>query len=158
MRTVIMISILMTTPVLVLAQQSYDCTTLSIEDVDKTKLTKQELLALEEQSLFASVEGYSACMGQAQAEAANAVGAGARQGASEPGGEASSANSEEGKALSSESETQKSSPSGGAENQVIAPKDNDSIVCKILYEEIGNETDDLKKAGLRKQYKDYSCG
>lgn len=41
---------------------------------------------------------------------------------------------------------------------IIAPKDNDKIICKLLFQEISKTTDPDMLAGLTQQYKNYQCG
>lgn len=46
---------------------------------------------------------------------------------------------------------------GGKKNEIIAPKDNDQILCVSLYDAIQSETDAEQKESLIQQYKDYGC-
>ena len=46
----------------------------------------------------------------------------------------------------------------GAENKLVKPKDNDSIICKFIYEEINNEKDPKSKTDLVIEYNKYNCG
>ena len=41
---------------------------------------------------------------------------------------------------------------------VVKPKDNDAIICQMLYDAIASEQDPVTLEGLKGQYKDYKCG
>ena len=158
-------------------KSAYDCTRVEIAEVDPNKLTEDEQIALLEESLFSSIDKYSSCMEQVQSQMA-ASGGGGSNGSGSGGGSTSSGSGTGEAASESNTDSQQATqPSdaeasntnatvdntlktgdSGAKNQVIAPKDNDSIVCGMLYEEISKETDESVKAGLVKQYKSYDCG
>jgi len=143
-------------------QSAYDCTSVRIDHIDKNKLTREERIALMDQALFASVEGYSTCMEKAQSAATESIGSGGGQDDAESGGETESEDQESGytaedAALATESSRQEDFSTNGAEDQDVAPKDNDRALCKILYNEISNESNSKKKADLRQAYADYNC-
>ena len=151
-------------------QSAYDCTMVNTDDVDASQLTIIERIALEELAFFASIEGYSSCMGQVQAQAAKEIGAGAGGGSGSGAGESEGENGADGDEAASDglaADTHKAMASrpprgdsrrNGAKDKVLAPKDNDSIVCQILHEEINNENNRQKKADLQKEYRKYNCG
>ncbi|WP_440056723.1 hypothetical protein ACSLBF_17735 (plasmid) [Pseudoalteromonas sp. T1lg65] len=161
---------------------AYDCTAVELDAVDASKLTKEEQIALLEESLFNSVDKYSTCMEKVQKKmsastakgsGANGGGAGANGASGSNGGSGasagtgasesaatssgSSANSENTNTSNSETNSNRSG-SSGAENKIVAPKDNDSVVCGMIYEEIGKESDPVAKEKLKEQYKQYNCG
>jgi len=41
---------------------------------------------------------------------------------------------------------------------VVPPKNNDAIICSMLFEAINSETNNVTKADLIIQYEDYECG
>jgi hypothetical protein len=45
----------------------------------------------------------------------------------------------------------------GAKNQEIAPKDNDSAVCRLLKDELKIEADPKKQNELKEIYSNYDC-
>lgn len=46
----------------------------------------------------------------------------------------------------------------GAKDKLIPPKDNDNIVCALLWDEISSSTDAAEKQGLIEEYEDLQCG
>lgn len=65
--------------------------------------------------------------------------------------------SEQSGAAEGAAKTGKISGHGGAKSQTVTAKDNDSVVCNILAEEIQNEKDAKGKADLSAQYQKYGC-
>ncbi|WP_139119074.1 hypothetical protein [Pseudoalteromonas sp. BMB] len=153
---------------------AYDCTAVELEAVDASTLTTEEQIALLEQSLFNSVDKYSTCMEKVQKKmsaTSAAKGSGANSGAGAnttsgtngdsiaSAGTGVSENTAASSGSSANSETNSNrSGSSGAENQVVAPKDNDSVVCTMIYEEISKESDPKAKEKMKEQYKQYNCG
>lgn len=147
---------------------SADCTDTAIQDHDTTLLTREEQIILMEQSLFASVNQHDSCMEAMQAQAANEMasgGGGGASGGSEgegmDGDAFDSEASEAAEPMESETTTEDMTEiagASGAEDEIIPPKDNDQIVCSIIFEEMTNEKDSAKKTGLQKEYQKYSCG
>jgi hypothetical protein len=149
---------------------SADCTDTAIQDHDSTLLTREEKIVLMEQSLFASVNQHDSCMEAMQAQAANEMASGGGAGGGASGGSDGegmdgdafeSEASDAAEPMESETETEDMTEiagTSGAEDEIIPPKDNDQIVCSIIYEEMTNEQDSAKKAGLQKEYQKYSCG
>jgi len=147
---------------------SADCTDTAIQDHDTTLLTREEQIILMEQSLFASVNQHDSCMEAMQAQAANEMasgGGGGTSGGSEgegmDGDAFDSEASEAAEPMESETTTEDMTEiagASGAKDEIIPPRDNDQIVCSIIYEEMTNEQDSAKKAGLQKEYQKYSCG
>lgn len=141
---------------------AYDCTTVQLEEVDPSQLTEAERVAMLEDSLFSSVDEYSTCMDQVQTEMVEQTASGNGGGAANT--EINSNSEEDGEvmeAVVNEEEivedTERSEPRG-SKNKLIKPKDNDSIVCRMLYEEIAKESDEKTKASLIEQYNSYNCG
>ncbi|WP_395339706.1 hypothetical protein PN836_015145 [Ningiella sp. W23] len=162
---------------------AYECTQVSLDEIDEALLTREERLALLDQSLSDSIDSYSTCVSAVQSDMA---GGGSGSGSKGAGGDAGSASNagtsgtESGSSTSNESLTNPESESQDAtqssrsqsgsvavstnssstsrvQRGVVAPKDNDSIICKLLYDEISNAQGE-QKAGLEKQYKEYQCG
>jgi hypothetical protein len=50
------------------------------------------------------------------------------------------------------------SPSSKTPRGIIAPKDNDKIICKLLFQEITKTQDADMLKGLKEQYQNYQCG
>ncbi|VAX08074.1 hypothetical protein MNBD_GAMMA26-1720 [hydrothermal vent metagenome] len=159
-----------------LPKSSYDCTRLAINNVDELELTRQEKLDMLEGAFFDSIDRYSECMDRVQADMAKSSGSGngAANGSSTGSGinesSSSGTSSHNDQQNTNEASTQNVNQSPqpkpihpgdtlprGAPDQVIAPKDNDSIICKILYDEIANESDQAIKSGLIKQHDQYDC-
>lgn len=159
------------------AQQStkissaYECTQVSLENTDSDLLTREERLALLDQSLSDSINSYTSCIDTVQ-DAMSGGGTGGGQGGGAGSGGVSAGGQSEGQSQanqSSEAESSQQSQAGTepaapansqqnpAEQGVIAPKDNDSIICKLLFDEI-QKSSGVSRAGLEKQYKEYMCG
>jgi len=150
-------------------------------DSDNKKLSKQERLKLLNSTFIDSIDAYSRCISASQKQSAQ-QGSGAGGTAREAGsGQVESSSQENANSeASSESEnqalieqtltpinqntnqTQMSSSNKklnkGAKNKLVAPKDNDLIVCQIIWDEINQETNEQTKTELTKQYRDYQCG
>lgn len=150
----------------------YGCTDVALDYNDDATLTKQEKLALMSSALIRSIDAYSSCVAAIQKE--NAAGGG------KSGGTTGSSETKEGSAALTTSaentqqnaedeasqidseekeqsieQTEQTTPP--APRQVSKPKDNDSIICKLLWEEIQTTTEE-KRAGFEKQYQQYNCG
>ncbi|WP_105200428.1 MULTISPECIES: hypothetical protein [unclassified Pseudoalteromonas] len=152
-------------------QTAYDCTAVEIDEIDPATLTKQERIKLMENALLDSVNKYSTCLDKVQQQMASdqAQASASAQGQEQQDAQAQSQSqgtsteqmtqelplSTQDPALTKEQEKMKSG--GGRAQQVVKPKDNDSIICTMLYEEITKETNDATKQALIKQYEDYNC-
>lgn len=160
---------------------AYECTQVALEDIDSGLLTRQERIALLDNSLSESIDSYSTCVSSA---AQNMSGGGSGQGseALDNGqGGAQSANSQqisdelemEGGQQSEASQEQSNLPeempetaqvpikgtgSTSAPRGIIPPKDNDKIICKLLFQEIKKTQDPDMIKGLTQQYSNYKCG
>lgn len=156
---------------------AYECTQVALDDVNQALLTKEERIALLDDSLYASIDSYSTCV---SAVAQNKSGGGAGQGASDAGsGQTALAESGGGSAGSLQEEANAAGTNGNDEippmqnrigasisgkssttsvRGIIAPKDNDRIICKLLYQEITKTQDPDMLKGLRQQYNNYACG
>ncbi|MBS3799278.1 hypothetical protein [Pseudoalteromonas sp. BDTF-M6] len=152
-------------------QTAYDCSAVEIDEIDPATLTKQERIKLMENALLDSVNKYSTCLDKVQ-----------QQMASEQGQASASAQGQEQQDMQAQAQSQgtstkqitqdlplstqdpaatkeqeKMKSGGGRAQQVVKPKDNDSIICTMLYEEISKETNEATKKALIKQYEDYNC-
>lgn len=158
--------------------QVYDCTGVKLEEIDPNSLTKAEQLALLDGALLDSVDRYSSCINQVQNEMASGGSGGSN------GGDGQSGNTGSGTESLAESIAQEandatevpSEPKTDSDDKakqvdvaqhqgqnkinagVVKPKDNDAIICQILYDAIATEQDTATKDGLKAQYKDYKCG
>ncbi|MFY8275511.1 hypothetical protein AAEU32_15415 [Pseudoalteromonas sp. SSDWG2] len=149
---------------------AHDCTGVEIAEIDPESLTKEERILLMENALLDSVNRYSTCLQKVQTEMAQSQSQSAGQDVSEAQ-DASNTPAENNSLTAqrpanethstmdnaSSSEKEKREIGAGREQQVVAPKDNDSIICTMLYEEIQRETNDATRDALIKQYKDYNC-
>ena len=167
------------------AQQSitsaYECTQVAIEDIDSGLLTKQERIALLDNSLSESIDSYSSCVssaaqimtggGSGQGSEALESGQGGAQSANDQqlvddleieGGQAGESSQELSKLPKEIPETSqvpiKGTGSTSAPRGIIAPKDNDKIICKLLFQEIKKTQDPDMIKGLTQQYSNYKCG
>jgi hypothetical protein len=52
----------------------------------------------------------------------------------------------------------KGTGSTSAPRGIIPPKDNDKIICKLLFQEINKTQDPDMIKGLTQQYSNYKCG
>jgi hypothetical protein len=148
----------------------YDCTDIDLAKVDDLLLTKEERIAKMDGSLQTSLDAYSECIKSAQQ--AMSASSGSSGGASGGGANGTEDKSGEGSAQdgteqqdaqqNKEKQEQEASPRsiGGRNTRVqrenVDPKDNDSIICQLLWEEIQTATDDKRK-GFEQQYKEYKC-
>lgn len=167
------------------AQQSvtsaYECTQVAIEDIDSGLLTKQERIALLDNSLSESIDSYSSCVSTATQSMS---GGGSGQDSGALGSGESGAQSANNQQIADELEMeggQQSEPlpdpsdlpeampetsqvpikgtgSTSAPRGIIPPKDNDKIICKLLFQEITKAQDPAMIKGLTQQYSNYKCG
>lgn len=167
------------------AQQSntsaYECTQVALEDIDSGLLTKQERIALLDNSLSESIDSYSSCVSSA---AQNMSGGGSGQGSEaldnvqdgsqsankqQIGDELEMEGGQQSKASQEQSSTQEKMPettqipikgtgSTSAPRGIIPPKDNDKIICKLLFQEIQKTQNPDMIKGLTQQYSNYKCG
>jgi hypothetical protein len=157
------------TPKLVTKVSSaYECTQVTLDDANSELLTKEERLALLDQSLSDSINSYTSCVNTVQ-DAMSGGGSGSGQGGTSGSGSASASGQQSQTNESSGSESPQQSQAGSeptetsntqqnpVERGVVAPKDNDSIICKLLFDEI-QKSSGASRTGLEKQYKDYMCG
>lgn len=150
---------------------AYECTQVSLDDVDESLLTREERIARMDIALSDSIDSYTSCVNTVQNEMSGG-GSGAGSGSGAESSEGSDQQHGQGDATEQSNPVQQSngSPQAGSEptrtqNQtttnaprgVIAPKDNDSIICKLLFDEM-QKTNGASLAGLEKQYRDYQCG
>lgn len=153
-----------------LPDTAYDCSRVQIQELAESEMTQEERVARLENNLVESVDEYTRCMEQVQQEMSQSGGQGSDGGIGGMLGNASSEGEDNQQSAASSSDPQteqetnlspenttRRTGGGGADNQIIKGKDNDSIVCQILRDEIKNEQDSAKKADLTKQYKDYNC-
>jgi hypothetical protein len=158
---------------------SHECTQVTLDDIDESLLTKEEKLARLDVSLSDSIDSYTTCVNTVQQQMSgggsggNSGGGGGtgEQGVqSASGGVQSAAGNEQsqekkqigqqqsgGSQAGSSAVKQSQNTTTNVKRGVLAPKDNDSIICKLLYEEIQKANAD-SLAGLEKQYQDYKCG
>lgn len=163
------------------ATSAYECTQVALDDIDSALLTKQERIALLDDSLTESIDSYSSCVSSAaQSMSGGGSGQGSSAGESGQGG-AQSANGQQNSddlenaddSQSSEQEdltdlsqempesTQvpiKGNGTTSAPRGIIPPKDNDKIICKLLFQEITKTQDPDMLKGLKQQYTNYKCG
>ncbi len=152
---------------------AYDCTGVEIAEVDPAMLTKAEQIKLMENALLDSVNRYSTCLDKVQKGMTQSQSQGASSGGDNAqNAQQSDANANQQTASSTEqnsqtplstmdeqvtTDTEKNKAGGGREQQIVKPKDNDSIICTMLYEEIQKETNETTREALVQQYKDYKC-
>lgn len=154
---------------------AYECTQVALEDIDPALLTKQERIALLDGSLQESIDSYSTCVSSVQQNMGNGEGIGGNGNEGNEGainginngadgnaptnatneGNQGTPNSEATELLELEKQPSKITP---AAREVIAPKDNDKIICKLLFQEIQKVEDPDMLAGLKEQYSNYKCG
>jgi hypothetical protein len=157
---------------------AYECTQVSLEDVDSALLTKQERIALLDDSLTDSIDSYSSCVSSA---AQNMSGGGSGQGAGggQSGSEEANAqqNLDDLENIEGTQSSQQKDPidlpqeipetaqiptkgigSNPATRGIIPPKNNDKIICKLLFQEITKTQDPDMLKGLKQQYSNYKCG
>ena len=164
---------------------AYDCTQVTLQDIDESLLTKEEKLALLDDALSDSIDAYSTCVSTVQTDMASAsgqtagggggVGDGAENGSANSAGtqteqgdarnqQASASNENDtqefesgGMQAGSEPVAESTSTTTEVQRGIVTPKDNDSIICKLLFAEI-EKAQGSAKSGLEKQYKEYQCG
>ncbi|MGQ8364510.1 hypothetical protein [Glaciecola sp. 1036] len=144
---------------------AYECTQVSLDDIDESLLTKEEKLALMEQGLKRSIDSYATCVGKVQQQQASGGAGGGLEGegdgneSASEGNQVANSNSNNGDAPPQEvnTPTTEQSQTTPAQRKVGKPKDNDSIICQLLWEEIQTAPED-KLAGFKKQYAEYKCG
>ncbi|MFC4701129.1 hypothetical protein ACFO4O_13225 [Glaciecola siphonariae] len=156
---------------------SHECTQVSIGEIDELLLTREEKIARMDASLSESIDSYATCVdtvvqqmsgggsgaGSAQSTASgdsSGVGTGADANGQEQAATGTTNAVNEGQRAQSQAGSspanQPSSASSRIKRQVVAPKDNDSIICTLLYEEI-LKAEASSLDGLEKQYADYGC-
>jgi hypothetical protein len=176
------------------ASSAYECTQVALDGVDEALLTRQERIALLDESLSASIDNYSTCVGTVAqtmsgggagggsgdsgdsgdgGDAGNSGSSGTSASGSEQGASSSNSNADEsaiqGQGLSGTGIEQTTPPQPGANSSqgmgstsaargIIPPKNNDKIICKLLYQEITKTKDPDMLEGLRQQYSNYKCG
>lgn len=159
---------------------AYECTQVALDDIDPALLTKEERIALLDKSLHDSINSYSTCVASAQQAASgggNGKGkgkAGGAAGGGQQGQQASNTadpnNSQQqstttdqqvnDNSVQSSSQQSQQGPRGSSPTNrgVIPPKDNDKVICKLLFQEIQKTTDAGMLEGLKQQYANYKCG
>ncbi|WP_157795512.1 hypothetical protein [Pseudoalteromonas ruthenica] len=144
--------------------RAYDCTAVEIEEVDPATLTKEERISLMENALLDSVNRYSTCMDQVQQsmaaqQAGEGTGHNNTQATQQTQKQAQGQNEmlQQQAQNNTEVDDKERKAGPGREQQVVAPKDNDSIICTMLYEEIQKETNEATRSALLQQYEDYRC-
>ncbi|MFC3122907.1 hypothetical protein [Agaribacter flavus] len=151
------------------AGQAYECTQVKIDELDPTLLTRAEKIQRMERILHDSIDSYATCINVVQKNMASS-GNETNKGDSVGQGEAESARAESEQKITeatdpvketkeveaSESQTphtqQKATKRG-----LIKPKNNDAIICQLLWEEIQKATG-TARSGFEKQYRQYKCG
>lgn len=152
---------------------AYECTQVAIEDIDPNLLTKEERIALLDGSLQDSIDQYSTCVSTVQQNMSGggAAGGGGGEGSQgdDEGKMASEGDSDSPQAQEMDEEntaansevTEPMPPAKSispAQRGVIPPKDNDKIICKLLFNEIKSINDPDMLKGLKEQYETYKCG
>jgi hypothetical protein len=166
---------------------AYECTQVTLNDYDEQLLTRAEKIALMDQSLSDSIDNYTVCVNTVQLDmsgggSGSGLGSGEAGGndagdqAAQSSGNGPGTSEQQGSESSDANRTNEQSQSNGASqagtvpvnNQsqsttssakrgVVAPKDNDSIICQLLFDEI-NQASGAALEGLEKQYREYQCG
>lgn len=164
-------SILLMTASLVDAYQSqsnidssYDCSNVALDEIDPNSLTREERIALLDGRLRESIDSYSTCISQVS-ENMSGNGSGSYAGAendSASSGAGSSGQTSESEAAMSDSQSNSEHAiqvnTTPVNKSVIPPKDNDKIICKLLFQEIKSTQDTAMLKGLTEQYSNYKCG
>ncbi|MFT6267529.1 MAG: hypothetical protein ACJAVV_000327 [Alphaproteobacteria bacterium] len=165
------------------ATSAYECTQVALNDVDEALLTKEERIALLDESLTASIDSYSTCVSSAaQSMSGGGSGKGGGAGSDEENGvsgaqegvnssEESTQPNESGDFDQSQNQDDVIPPnsnqapdnisgksSTSAPRGIIPPANNDKIICKLLYQEITKTQDADMLKGLKQQYRNYKCG
>jgi hypothetical protein len=167
---------------------AYECTQVSLDKVDQALLTREERIALLDNTLTSSIDSYSSCVSSV---AQNMSGGGSGQGSdldsaqsgasNQPNGDQATGNRlsltpekaiaglEGGEQVQNKESaippninqvpnTPSSNGATSAPRGIIAPKDNDKIICKLLFQEITKVQDADMLKGLEQQYRNYQCG
>ena len=168
------------------SESTYECTLLTLDDIDPALLTKEERIALLDNSLSHSIDQFSSCVSSVQQAGASGQGKGSSdsgqeqgegqsqqsEGAEQQQGSESGEGEQESSAIAKGESTSMSGtsiPQAGttpnvsgsatpSQRGVIPPKDNDKIICKLLYDEITKTTNTDMLSGLKEQYANYKCG
>lgn len=154
---------------------AYECTQVSIDDIDESLLTREERIALMDASLSDSIDSYTSCVNTVQSQmSGGGSGSGGAAGSDGSAPDNTQNNADQSAQSNSQQAEQNAQGSGApqagssavsSQNQttkpvqrgIIAPKDNDSIICKLLFDEM-QKASGPSLAGLEKQYRDYQCG
>ena len=154
---------------------AYECTQVGLDQIDPALLTKEERIALLDNNLNKSIDNFSTCVSSAQASMAGGgngqglggdegfvTGEGAQSDSNEPmpqsedvGDESTDVNQEINSQIPTKGGESGSTPTTRG---IIPPKDNDKIICKLLFQEIKKTTDTAMIEGLKEQYSNYKCG
>jgi hypothetical protein len=162
---------------------AYECTQVAINDIDETLLTKEERIALLDESLTTSIDSYSRCVSLAAQTMSggglgqqSAAGSGAGDNLENGNSGQAGANTTTETTIDSDVEQTQNEDNIPPSNNnqvsgdttgtgvtpsprgIIAPADNDKIICKLLYQEITNTQDADMLKGLKQQYRNYKCG
>ncbi len=178
------------------AASTYECTQVSLDEIDPALLTKEERIALLDNSLSDSIDQFSSCVGAAQQSSGNGQGLGAGiggEGTVGANGQGEGGQSDEGEGAGEQAneqdgqnnaQTGETNPSDNSEQSqpteeaipqagqtantstsstpsqrgIIPPKNNDKVICKLLYDEITKTTNADMIKGLKEQYTNYKCG
>lgn len=156
-------------------KNAYDCTQVGIDEIDPVLLTKEERIALLDKNLDRSMDSFSHCISVAQSQMTGAGSGGGKGDIGVNGSEQSDKEASTG-AASHHSDEKLAEREITTENQqemtkvsdvkgttptvrgVIPPKNNDKVICKLLYQEIVKTTDPAMLGGLKQQYANYKCG
>ncbi|WP_102794197.1 hypothetical protein [Bowmanella denitrificans] len=143
----------------------YDCTQTRIDEVGDALLTKDERLKQMDHALYESIDRYESCMRkqmQTLAEAQGQSGGGNAGDTVSQGQHSSDGAQQQVQQAQTEPKPLPQVKPGKkpdkAKEQAIAPKDNDSILCKQVWEAMSQEQDQEKKQKLLEIYKNYGCG
>lgn len=152
-------------PVINKVGSAYDCTQVSLGAISEELLTADERIKLLDRSLTKSIDNYSTCIDNVQQQISNKS---SGLGDSEQG---TKGNAIELLAATTQQtvNTNKSKPqemifentqtqTTRAIRSIFPPKDNDKVICQILFEEIAKTTEMSMLEGLKKQYANYKCG
>lgn len=156
-------------------KNAYDCTQVGIDEIDPALLTKEERIALLDKNLDKSMDSFSHCVSVAQSQMTGGGSGGGKgdigiNGSDQWGNgtsvDAPSQNSDEKLAereitIENQQDMTKVTDVKGTTptvRGVIPPKNNDKVICKLLYQEIVKTTDPKMLGGLKQQYANYKCG
>ncbi len=156
------------------ATSAYDCTQVGIDEIAPALLTKEERIALLDKNLDRSMNSFSHCVSVAQQEMTRGGLGGEKGGTGEStsqdnnGSNVNNSQSTEGLINESQEITIDNQKNSSKENDIkgttptardlIPPKNNDKVICKLLYQEIMKTTDPGMLEGLKQQYANYKCG